>query len=208
MTRRYVQRTRAESAERTRRQVLAAARSAVLADGRSEFSVGEIAAAADVARSTVYATFGSRAGLLAALADDTLQRAGLDDVVAEYLRPDAVEALDGSLRASCRMYGADHRVFTRLLMLREVDPEAAEPLARSQGDRAIGMATLAGRLADQGALRAGLSVERAADVLWVLTSFWTFDELYSGRGLDADACAEVLLEMAWSVLLGERDRPR
>jgi AcrR family transcriptional regulator len=208
MTRRYVQRTRAESAERTRRQVLAAARSAVLADGRLEFSVGEIAAAADVARSTVYATFGSRAGLLAALADDTLQRAGLDDVVAEYLRPDAVEALDGSLRASCRMYGADHRVFTRLLMLREVDPEAAEPLARSQGDRAIGMATLAGRLADQGALRAGLSVERAADVLWVLTSFWTFDELYSGRGLDADACAEVLLEMAWSVLLGERDRPR
>jgi AcrR family transcriptional regulator len=208
MTRRYVQRTRAESAERTRRQVLAAARSAVLADGRSEFSVGEIAAAADVARTTVYATFGSRAGLLAALADDTLQRAGLDDVVAEYLRPDAVEALDGSLRASCRMYGADHRVFTRLLMLREVDPEAAEPLARSQGDRAIGMATLAGRLADQGALRAGLSVERAADVLWVLTSFWTFDELYSGRGLDADACAEVLLEMACSVLLGERDRPR
>jgi AcrR family transcriptional regulator len=201
MPRQYVQRARAESAERTRLQVLAAARAAVLADGRLEFSLGDIAAAADVARSTVYATFGSRTGLLAALGDESLRAAGLETVIAAYQQPDPVVALDDSLRVSCRMYGADHRVFARLLMLRDIDPEAAEPLARTQSDRAFGMISLAGRLAAAGALRSDVSVERAADVLWVLTGFWTFDELYSGRGLDADACADILIDLAHASLL-------
>ena len=104
------------------------------------------------------------------------------------------------------MYAADQRVFARLLMLRAVDPEAVEPLARSLDDRAMGMASLAERLAAQGRLRPGMTAKQAADVLWVLTSFWTFDELFSGRGLDAEACATILVEMARSSLLvpGER----
>jgi AcrR family transcriptional regulator len=204
MTRPYVQRARAEAAAETRRQVLEAARAAVLADGRLEFGVGEIAAAAGVARSTVYAAFGSRAGLLAALADETLHRAGLETVIAEYMRPDPVDALEHSLVASCRMYAADHRVFGRLLMLRAVDPEAVAPLARSLDDRAIGMASLAERLDGAGRLRPELSRERAAHVLWVLTSFWAFDELFSGRNLDADGCARILIEMARSTLLVAR----
>lgn len=202
MTRSYVQRARADAAERTRRRILDAAREAVLADGRVEFSVGEIAAAAGVARSTVYASFESRAGLIAALTADTLERAGLALVVGEYRRADAVAAVEGSFRASCRMYAAEHRAFARLLVLGAVDPDAAGPLARSQADRADGMANLAGRLAEQGRLRAGVSVERAADVLWLLTGFPSFDELFSGRGLSADACADVLVDLARSALLG------
>ncbi len=201
MSRRYVQRARAEASDRTRRQVLEAARAAVLADGRLEFGVGEIAAAAGVARSTVYAGFGSRAGLLAALADETLHRAGLEAVIAEYRRPDAVDALDQVFGPAA---GCTRRTIASspgCSMLREVDPEAVAPLARSLDDRAIGMASLATRLSDQGRLRAGVTTERAADVLWVLTSFWTFDELFSGRGLDADACAAILVEMARSTLL-------
>jgi AcrR family transcriptional regulator len=205
MPRPYVQRARDEAAAETRRQVLAAARAAVLADGRLEFGVGEIAAAAGVARSTVYAAFGSRAGLLAALVDETLHRAGLETVIAEYQRPDPVDALDRSLLASCRMYAADHRVFARLLMLRAVDPDAVAPLARSLDDRAIGMASLAERLAAAHRLRLDLPEKQATDVLWVLTSFWTFDELFTGRGLDADGCARILIEMARSTLLVEGD---
>jgi hypothetical protein len=106
------------------------------------------------------------------------------------------------------MYAADHRAFARLLVLREIDPDAVAPLARSLDDRAMGMTTLAGRLAAQHALRPGVSPERAADVLWVLTGFWTFDELFSGRNLDADACAGILIGMAQSTLLaGSTDEP-
>ena len=201
MSRRYVQRARAESARETRGQVLEAARAALLAEGRLELSVGEIAAAAGVARSTVYAAFGSRAGLLSALADETLHRAGLDVVIAEYRQPDAVTALERSLAASCRMYAADHVVFARLLVLARIDPDAAAPIARSQADRAAGMADLARRLEAQGRLRADMTPERATDVLWLLTGFWTFEELFTGRGLDADACTDVLLEIARATIL-------
>jgi AcrR family transcriptional regulator len=207
MSRRYVQRARAEAARQTRGQVLEAARAALLAEGRLELSVGEIAASAGVARSTVYAAFGSRAGLLSALADDTLQRAGLDAVIAEYRQPDAVTALERSLAASCRMYAAEHRVFARLLVLARIDPDAAAPIARSQADRAAGMSDLARRLEAQGGLRAGIIPERAADVLWLLTGFWTFDELFVGRGLAAEACTDVLLEIARATVLAGRSRP-
>jgi AcrR family transcriptional regulator len=201
MSRRYVQRARAAAARQTRHQVLEAARAALLAEGRLELSVGDIAAAAGVARSTVYAAFGSRAGLLSALADETLHRAGLDAVIAEYRQPDAVTALERSLAASCRMYAADYRVFARLLTLARIDPDAAAPIASSQADRAAGMADLARRLEAQRRLRAGVTPERAADVLWLLSGFWTFDELFVGRGLAADACTDVLLEIARSTVV-------
>ena len=196
MPRRYVLRARAETAAQTRTEILEVARQTLLASERLEFSVGEVAAAAGVARSTVYAAFGSRAGLLAMLADDALHSSGLDEVIAAFMDADAVVALEESLRASCRMYGAQHRLFRRLLALGEVDPEAAAPIARSATDRAQGMVNLATRLAAQGRLRAGESVERAADTLALVTSFAAFDELYSGRRLDADAAADLLIDVA------------
>jgi AcrR family transcriptional regulator len=207
MTRRYVQQARADAAERTRHEILAAARDAVLAEGRLEFNVGEIAAAAGVARSTVYAAFGSRSGLLAAVADHALHRAGLDAVIADHLLPDALTALERSVLASCRMYAADRRLFARLLSLAGVDPEAAAPLARSLADRGMGLASLADRLANQGRLAPGVSVERATDVLWMLTGFWTFDDLFTGRGLDADACAAILVGIAQTTLLVSDGQP-
>jgi AcrR family transcriptional regulator len=196
MPRPYVLRARAETATRTRAEIIKSARQALLASERLDFSVGEVAAAAGVARSTVYAAVGSRAELLSALADDALHSSGLDEVISAFMNPDAVVALEDSLRASCRMYGAEHRLFRRLLALGEVDPEAAAPIARSAADRAQGMSSLAERLAAQGRLRAGLSVEHAADTLALVSSFGAFDELFTGRGLDADSTADLLIDVA------------
>ena len=55
---------------------------------------------------------------------------------------------------------------------------------------------LARRLAEHGLLRDGMSARKAADRLWLLTSFDAFDMLYGGRGLSADQVAGVLVEMA------------
>lgn len=201
MTRQYVLKARAASAERTRREILDAAREHLLGAEGLDFSVGEVAAAAGVARSTIYAAFGSRAGLLAALTEDALVGAGLAEVISEYQRPGVVEAIEGSLRANCRMYGADHRLMARLLVLAEVDPEAAGPIARFEKERAAGMADLADRLANQGRLRPGVDVEHAAHVLSLLTSFHAFDELHARRGLEPDACATVLVAIARAAVI-------
>ena len=47
----------------------------------------------------------------------------------------------------------------------------------------------------------GVGVDEANDVLWVITSFESFDLLYSGRGLPLDAVVERLTETAERALM-------
>lgn len=203
MVRRYVQTARAASAQQTRRQILDAARAALLDPAGLDVGLASIAARAGVARSTVYATFGSRGALFAELADETLHRAGLDGVIGAFRGLDPVAALEESIGASCRMYAADRDAFARLLVLGQVDSGAAEPLARSDRDRRFGMDDLVRRLGEAGRLLPGLDPARAAAALSVLTAFWAYDELASGRGLDADGCTAVLVSTARATVLGE-----
>jgi hypothetical protein len=58
------------------------------------------------------------------------------------------------------------------------------------------MARLAGRLGEQDLLLPNVSVPQAEHTLWVLTSFESFDSLYTGRGLPTDAVADLLFETA------------
>jgi hypothetical protein len=58
------------------------------------------------------------------------------------------------------------------------------------------MAHLAERLADEGVLRPGLTEEDAAHVLWVLTSFESFDLLHTGRRLSVERTIDLLVETA------------
>jgi len=206
MTRPYVQRARAEAAARTRREILDAARTALVSADRLDVAIGEVAAAAGVARSTIYIAFGSRAGLIAALTSDALERGGLATVIGTYRSNDPVEAVEASLRANCRMYAAEHALLARLAALAAVDPDASGPIGRLNDGRSAAMSDLAARLEASGRLAPGLSVERAADVLSVLTAFGTFDELHARRGLDAEACADVLVAIARSAVIGTDER--
>ncbi len=62
--------------------------------------------------------------------------------------------------------------------------------------RSAGMAHLAQRLADQGALRPDVTPGQAADLLYLLTSFDSFDLLYTGRALPIDQAATTLITTA------------
>jgi hypothetical protein len=63
------------------------------------------------------------------------------------------------------------------------------------------MTHLAQRLADQDLLRPDVTVAQAANTLWVLASFETFDLLYRGRSLDIDQAVDLLITMAERTLL-------
>lgn len=203
MPRRYVQTARAEAAQATRRAILDAARATLLGDSALTVGVGEIAARAGVARSTVYAIFGSRAGLLAELSDDVLFGAGLGPVIDAYKDPDPVRAIERSMVAASRMFAADREAFARMQVLAQIDPEAAVPVERSDRDRQAGMDDLGRRLEAAGRLRDGVSPQRAAQVLSVLTTFHAWDQLATQRGLDADAAAEVLLAVARATVIAD-----
>jgi AcrR family transcriptional regulator len=200
-TRSYRQVARAEAAAETRRHIIEVTRAALARAPLVNVGLPEIAAEAGVARSTIYTAFGSREGLMFALAEDLLKRSGFDRVGAAFRLPDAVEALQQSLREAAQVYASEAPVARALLRLAAIDKDAARGAARIEYGRREGMASLAGRLAAQGALRDDVTPEEAADVLWVITSFDTFDQLYDGRGLAADVVAERLVTMVRRTLL-------
>jgi hypothetical protein len=63
------------------------------------------------------------------------------------------------------------------------------------------MARIAKELHEQDALRPGVSVVEAEHILWVLTSFESFDLLYAGRGLAVGEAVEILTATAERALV-------
>jgi AcrR family transcriptional regulator len=195
--RRYEQRQRAEAAEETRRRILDAVYRRLEEAPSQAVSIDQVARIAKVARSTVYLVFGSRAGLFDAVADDLLERGGFDRIVEAVANPDPRETVRDGIRGSTHMFAAHRDVFRAIISMAQLDPDAVGgTMRRSDRNRAAGMAALAQRLADGGELQPGVSVESAAHLLWIVTSFDAYDLLATGRGLSADAAADLLIETA------------
>ena len=196
-TRGYQQRLRAEAAEDTRRRVLDALYARLHDSPSQPVSVDQVARLAGVARSTIYLVFGSRAGLFDALAADMWQRGGFQAVVDAVAHPDAREHLRGGLRGGVQVFAAHRDVMRALFSMAELDEEAVGgAMRRIEQNRTGGMAYLAQRLAEQGVLRPDVTIDEAADLLWLLASFDSFDSLYTGRGLTVDQVARMLITTA------------
>ena len=201
-TRKYEQRLRAETAEETRRRILDALYERIQTGPARPVSVDEIAKAAGVARSTVYLVFGSRGGLFDALSRRLLEGEGYAQLLEATRRPDAREALRGSLTGGVHMFAQHRDVFRVLFSSMELDPEAfGGAVQRGEQIRARGIARAARRLAEQGYLRDDVSARQATDVIWLLAGFDAFDQLYTVRGLSAKATARTLVDTAERALL-------
>jgi AcrR family transcriptional regulator len=203
-TRRYEQRRRAQMAEETRRRVLDAVYDELREAPAQPVSVDGIARTAGVSRSTVYVIFGSRAGLFDALGADLFERGGFHRVLDAIAEPDPRVTVRAGITGGVHTFAAHRDVFRALMSMAALDPDAVGgAMQRSEQRRTKGMMRLARRLARHGHLREGLGAKRAADRLWVLTSFDAFDLLYDGRGMAASEVARVLVDMAErSVLAG------
>jgi AcrR family transcriptional regulator len=201
-TRHYEQRARAEEAEKTRRRILDAVVTRLRASPSEPVSVERIAEMAGVARSTVYAIFGSRAGLFDAVGQDLGERLGYRRLVEASHHPNAREAFRGGMRAASEMLAGERDIWRALHSMAKLDEEAVGGVvARREEERAAAMARIAAQLHEQGHLRPGVSAEEANDILWVISSFESFDLLYSGRGLPLDTVIERLTDAAERALM-------
>jgi AcrR family transcriptional regulator len=197
MSRRYEQRLRAEHADETRRRILDAVAQRLREAPTEPVSLEQVARLAKVARSTIYLVFGSRSGLFDEFAADLWERTGLPAVAEAASHPDARQHLRGGITAASKMFAADRDIYSVLFSMARLDPgSVGGAVDKMEAERRGGMAYLARRLGEDGALRAGLSVDRAVDVLWVLCSFEAFDLLLTGRGLSVDDAIEVLVTTA------------
>jgi AcrR family transcriptional regulator len=192
-TRKYEQGLRAETAEETRRRILDALYARLRERPAEPASVEEIARAARVSRSTIYLIFGSRAGLFDALAAELFRTGEFEQVERAVANPDGRESLRGGIRGGAEMYAAHVEVIHALRAMAQREASAAGgTVQRLEEGRAKGMTELAQKLAAQDALRPDLTLEEAAHVLWLVTSFDAFDALYSARGLSLEETVEVL----------------
>lgn len=191
----YTQKARAESAAETRRRIIEVTRELLARAPLENVSLPAIATGADVARSTVYTIFGSREGLMVAVAEDLLERGGFARIGQALRGPDVVRAFEISMDVAMELYSQEEPVGQALLSLAAVDRDAQSAAARLNLGRAQGMRRLAERMREQDVLRDDVTVEEAADVLWVITSFETYAQLRRGRGLTPQQVGERLLAM-------------
>ncbi len=204
----YEQRARAEEAARTRMRIIEAVLDRLRAVPAEPIAIDSIARTAGVARSTVYAIFGSRAGLFDAVGRELLARSGYARLLDAKHQPDARDHLRAGFRAASEMFAANRDVYRALRSMAQLDEQAVGGVvARMDEDRASGMSRLAGRLAEQGVLRRDLGVEDAEHVLWMLSSFESFDVLFAGRGLSIDRTVQLLVDTAERALYAKPYTP-
>lgn len=193
----YQQRARANSVEQTRRRILDAVHDRLRSGSADAVSVDAVATAAGVTRPTIYSAFGSRDGLFAAAGADVLDRAGFAAVLDSAAHPDALRGMWDGFKAIVDVYANERDIFRSLYTAAQADASSfGGAITHQERGREAGMRNLAGRLHTQGYLGDGLTIEGATNVLWLLTSFESFDLLYTGRGLNSEIVAATLSSTA------------
>ena len=209
--RRYNAAGRRLQAIATRTRIIEAASRAFLDRGYPGATIPQIAADAGVAVETVYRSATGKAGLLAAAVQAALaggveraeqpveQRAGLRRVVEA---PDARSALHAYAATQPGVWSRVGPLLRVLDSAAEADQALTDLRDSLNQQRLTGMRRFADQLAQRQPLRAGLSTERAADVLWAICGQANYDALVTERGWTQDEFVEWLAQTLAAAVLG------
>lgn len=206
--RRYDSTRRREQAAATRRDILEAAARLLDRQGYAATTMAAIAAEAGVAVKTVYLGFETKAGVLRALWNLRL-RGDRDEapVAAQRWFREAVEEEDPErqLRLNARnSRAAKARIGALFEVIRSaamVEPEIDALWGRIQAEYHDNQRVFVESLARKGALRRGLDVDRATDILWALNHPNLWQLLVRERGWTAEEYERWCADTACSQLL-------
>lgn len=167
---------RREKARATERRVLAAAGELLLAQGWAGTSMAAVATRAGVSPTLLYKTFGTKAALAKRLYDVTLvgddepvPLAARPEIAAIAAEPDPRRKIAGYVRLALTVVRRVGPLTARLRAAAYAgDAEMAGFVATTDRERRFGSRRFVGDLAGAGALRPGLTPERAVDAVWTL----------------------------------------
>ena len=207
-TRSYNSSRRREQAAATRRDILGAAQRLFERQGYAATTMAAIAAEAGVALKTVYLAFETKSGVLRALWNQLLRGDEGEAPVAErsWYR-EVVEEPDPQrqLRLNARnSRAAKTRIAGVLKVIREaapVEPDTGALWERIQTEFHANQRVIVERLAERKALRRGLDVDRATDILWTLNHPDVWQLLVAERGWTPEQYEQWFGDTACSQLL-------
>jgi AcrR family transcriptional regulator len=186
-SRAYRSTLREEQAERTKLLIARAARERFVETGWAGTSVRSVASAAGVSEATVYAVYGTKAGLAVSLVDSADEVADVGRVQRELAR-----AAGEPRRQLAALVGFDRRLFEQggdgLRVI--VEGMRNEPALAAAYDEGRGRGESGRREVfstwPPAARRRGVSVQRALDVYAVTVSIQSYDIATRERGWDPD----------------------
>ncbi|HXZ99289.1 MAG TPA: TetR/AcrR family transcriptional regulator [Candidatus Binatia bacterium] len=205
--RRYDSSGRRNESRQTRQRIIGAARDLIIELGYRATAVSDIAERAGVHVDTVYQLVGRKPVLLRELIEQAIS--GTDQPVdAEqrgYVRairaePDPAGKLAIYAHAVREVQERLAPLFLALRDASTTEPEAGQVWHQIAERRAANMRLLVNELHEAGGLRRGLSLDEAADTIWVTNSSEVFTMLTAGRGWSPDRY-ERWLATTWCRLL-------
>jgi AcrR family transcriptional regulator len=206
--RRYDSGRRKEQARQTRAAILEAAQLLFAERGYASSTIEAIAAEAGVAVDTVYATFGSKRGVLSNLMD--VRVGGDDQPVGVLDRPGPQQVRrEPSQKRQLAAFATDVTAIIErsrpvddiIRSAAAVDGEIATMRSRLHETRFQNMLQFVGWLSANGPLRQGLSEAEAAGIVWSLTSPEVHRLLRVDRAWSTERYSEWLAETLTCTLL-------
>jgi AcrR family transcriptional regulator len=192
---------RAERALVTRQRIADAARRLFRREGYAATTLTDIAAEAGVAVQTVYAVYGSKAGILGSLRESVMSQPEAEALYGQAMAdPSAAHSLELFARSIRVRFEHSGDVVVILRDAATADATIREGVAATLLRRRAGLRQLAERLAPS--LRAGLDVAAAAAILDALTLPEVREELVDVQGWTPDAYEAWLAGVLTRELLG------
>ena len=204
----YNSNRRQEQARQTKRQIIEAARSLFIERGYAGATIDAIAQNAGVAPETIYAAFGSKRAILARLFEVSLVGDDLPIPLLERQGPQAAMN-ETDQRRQIELFADDiYEIMSRVAPLFDVmrgaaktETEMAEMLQNILNARVQGMLAFVRALVKNGPLRQGLTPERAAETVWLLTSAEVFTLLKTNRAWTEESHKRWLVDSLTRLLL-------
>lgn len=197
---------RREQAGRSRDRAIQAAERHFLRDGYANTTIAAIADDVGVSVDTIYKSFGGKAGLIRAIRARAILGEG---TIAAERRSDALHTRKHDPREIIQGWGTlttevAPRAAPILLLVRDAaatDPELRSLLEELDADRLRRMTENARRLDEGGHLRKGLTVARAAEVLWTYSSPELYELLVLRRAMPLKDFGRFIVEAITAALL-------
>lgn len=200
--REHGRRLREQHNEVTRQTILESARRLFAEKGYTGASMKAMAELSGVAVQTIYSTFGSKGGVLAAMVQLVEQESGVHQTSEEMRQttnPQEAVALFARQRRLIRQRCGD--IIRILRTGASVDDEVAAVWSEGMRGRRVGLGKMMERVREHGALKSELTPQRAADIAAALVTDEVCDVLVEHGGWSFDEYESWLRETMATLLL-------